>query len=108
MTPIQETLRLVAYNEDLLFFDFAPISHTMISLNVSPIPSRVVQIDPITQPTRRIDPNPTNPTTTVGRRQVLTIRNRFWRVSFGFPPLKPEKPEPTKRFPDPGQNSRIR
>ena len=50
----------------------------------------------------------TNLTISEIRRQVFTTRNRFWRVSFGFPPLKSEKPEPTESFPASGKISRIR
>ena len=47
---------------------------------------------------------PANPITPVGRRQVFTPETIFGGLSFGFPPLKPKKPEPTERFPDSSQN----
>ena len=68
---------------------------------------RAIQIDPVIRPTRRtnrIRPESGQLDCSGGQRRVFTTRNRFQWVSFGFPPLKQEKPEPTESFPASGQN----
>jgi len=66
--------------------------------------ARAVQIHPSTQPTRRTDrirSETGRPDYSGGSSSPETDSGRS---GFGFPPLKPEKPEPTKRFPDSSQN----
>ena len=66
--------------------------------------ARVVQIHPSTQPTWRTDRirfESGRPDYSGGSSSPETDSGGS---GFGFPPLKPEKPEPTKRFPDSSQN----
>jgi len=71
----------------------------------------------LSKPIRRLDPQKkpirSNPMSAYSTTPAVgggpsPPENRSWRVSFGFPPPKSEKPKPTEKSPDSGEKPIFR